>query len=83
MWLAGLGSHLYSDSLIALNISGAKPKLVWYRQFVAHDTHDEDPVMPSLLFTGKVHGQSMNLVTDDGLQLWKPVQTAISRIQHL
>lgn len=39
--------------------------------------------MPPRLFTGKVHGQSMNLMTDDGLQHWKPVQTAISRIQHL
>jgi hypothetical protein len=39
--------------------------------------------MPPLLFAGKVHGHSMNLVTDDGLQLWKPEQTAISRIQHL
>jgi hypothetical protein len=39
--------------------------------------------MSPLLFTGKVHGQSMNLVTDDGFQLWKPAQTAISRIQHL
>jgi alcohol dehydrogenase (cytochrome c) len=37
---ARLGSNLYSDSPIALNISGAKPKIVWYRQFVAHDTHD-------------------------------------------
>jgi len=61
---ARLGSNLYSDSLIALDISGAKPKLAWYHQFIAHDTHDWDPVMPPLLFTGKVHGQSMNLVAD-------------------
>jgi alcohol dehydrogenase (cytochrome c) len=61
---ARLGSNLYSDSLLALNISGAKPKLVWYHQFIAHDTHDWDPVMPPLLFTGKVHGQSMQLVAD-------------------
>jgi alcohol dehydrogenase (cytochrome c) len=58
------GSNLYSDSLIALNISGAKPKLVWYHQFIPHDTHDWDPVMPPLLFTGKVHGQTMKLVAD-------------------
>jgi alcohol dehydrogenase (cytochrome c) len=61
---ARLGSNLYSDSLIALDISGAQPKLVWYHQFIAHDTHDWDPVMPPLLFTGTVHGQSMKLVAD-------------------
>lgn len=61
---ARLGKNLYSDSLLALNISGAKPKLVWYHQFISHDTHDWDPVMPPVLFTGNVHGQSMPLVAD-------------------
>lgn len=58
------GSNLYTDSLVALNISGAKPKLVWYHQFIAHDTHDWDPVMPPVLFSGKVGGQTMPLVAD-------------------
>jgi len=58
------GKNLYSDSLLALNISGAKPTLVWYHQFIEHDTHDWDPTMPPILFTGNVHGQSMPLVAD-------------------
>jgi alcohol dehydrogenase (cytochrome c) len=58
------GSNLYSDSLVALNISGAKPKMVWYHQFIAHDTHDWDPVMPPVLFNGKVNGKMMPLVAD-------------------
>ncbi|MCF3948387.1 MULTISPECIES: pyrroloquinoline quinone-dependent dehydrogenase [Acidiphilium] len=58
------GKNLYSDSLLALNISGAKPKLVWYHQFIAHDTHDWDPVMPPVLFDGKVNGKTMPLVAD-------------------
>jgi alcohol dehydrogenase (cytochrome c) len=58
------GKNLYSDSLVALNISGEKPKLAWYRQFIEHDTHDWDPVMPPILFEGKVHGQTMPLVAD-------------------
>jgi alcohol dehydrogenase (cytochrome c) len=58
------GKNLYSDSLIALNISGEKPKLQWYHQFIAHDTHDWDPVMPPILFEGKVRGQTMPLVAD-------------------
>lgn len=58
------GKNLYSDSLIALNISGEKPKLAWYHQFIAHDTHDWDPVMPPILFEGKVHGKTVPLVAD-------------------
>ncbi|SIQ98602.1 MULTISPECIES: pyrroloquinoline quinone-dependent dehydrogenase [Acidiphilium] len=58
------GSNLYSDSLVALNISGAKPKMVWYHQFIPHDTHDWDPVMPPVLFNGKVDGKMMPLVAD-------------------
>lgn len=58
------GKNLYSDSLLALNVSGAKPRLVWYHQFIPHDTHDWDPVMPPVLFEGKVHGQTMPLVAD-------------------
>ena len=58
------GSNLYSDSLLAINISGAKPKMVWAHQFIPHDTHDWDPVMPPILFTGKVDGKEMPLVAD-------------------
>ena len=58
------GTNLYSDSLLALDITGAKPKLIWYHQFIGHDTHDWDPVMPPILFQGKVGGESLPLVAD-------------------
>lgn len=58
------GSNLYTDSIVALNISGSKPKMVWYHQFIAHDTHDWDPTMPPVLFNGKVNGKTMPLVAD-------------------
>jgi alcohol dehydrogenase (cytochrome c) len=56
------GANLYSNSMVALDISGAKPKLKWYYQFIPHDTHDWDPAMPPVLFTGKVNGASRHLV---------------------
>jgi alcohol dehydrogenase (cytochrome c) len=55
------GKNLYTDSMVAVDISGAKPKLKWYHQFIAHDTHDWDPAMPPVLFTGKVNGKEMRL----------------------
>lgn len=58
------GANLYSDSLLAIDIHGAKPKMMWYHQFIANDTHDWDPVMPPILFSGKVNGQSRQLVAD-------------------
>jgi alcohol dehydrogenase (cytochrome c) len=56
------GANLYSDSMVALDISGKTPRLKWYHQFIPHDTHDEDPAMPPVLFTGVVHGKKMRLV---------------------
>ena len=56
------GANLYTNSMVALDISGAKPKLKWYRQFIPHDTHDWDPPMQPVLFTGKVNGESRSLV---------------------
>ena len=56
------GKNLYTDSLVALNISGKKPKLAWYHQFTPGDTHDWDPVMPPVLFTTKYRGTEMPLV---------------------
>nr|WP_295746289.1 PQQ-binding-like beta-propeller repeat protein [uncultured Acidocella sp.] len=58
------GSNLYSDSLLAIDISGAKPKLVWYHQFIPHDTHDWDPVMPPILFNETIDGKSTPVVAD-------------------
>ena len=55
------GDNLYTDSMVALDISGAKPKMKWYHQFTPHDTHDWDPSMPPVLFTGTVDGKQMKL----------------------
>ncbi len=56
------GANLYTNSMVALDISGAKPKLKWYHQFLPHDTHDWDPAMPPVLFHGKVGGADRALV---------------------
>lgn len=56
------GDNLYSDSLVALDISGQQPKLKWYHQFIPHDTHDWDPTMQPVLFTGKLGSGSAKLV---------------------
>jgi alcohol dehydrogenase (cytochrome c) len=56
------GANLYSNSMVALDISGSAPKLKWYHQFIPHDTHDWDPAMPPVRFTGKVGGQDRQLV---------------------
>jgi outer membrane protein assembly factor BamB len=56
------GRDLYSDSVVALNISGAKPKVAWYYQLLQNDTHDADPAMPPVLFNGKVAGQTRPLL---------------------
>lgn len=55
------GDNLYTDSMVALDISGDKPKIKWHYQFTPHDTHDWDPAMPPVLFTGKVGGKDVKL----------------------
>ncbi len=66
------GKNLYSNSMVALDISGAKPKVKWFYQFIPHDTHDWDPAMPPVRFTGKVAGESRELVAagDKGGNFW-------------
>ncbi|HZO95707.1 MAG TPA: PQQ-binding-like beta-propeller repeat protein [Candidatus Baltobacteraceae bacterium] len=66
------GANLYTNSTIALDISGAKPKMKWYHQYIPHDTHDWDPAMPPVLFTGTVGGASRKLVAagDKGGNFW-------------
>ena len=66
------GKNLYTNSMIALDISGSKPKMKWYQQFIPHDTHDWDPAMPPVLFTGKIDGKSHDLVAagDKGGNFW-------------
>ena len=56
------GDNLYTDSMVALNISGSTPKMKWYHQFIPHDTHDWDPAMPPVLFTGQLDGKDTKLV---------------------
>jgi alcohol dehydrogenase (cytochrome c) len=56
------GDNLYSDSMVALDISGKEPTLKWYHQFIPHDTHDWDPPMQPVLFSGKVGDTARNLV---------------------
>jgi len=66
------GANLYSNSMVALDISGAQPKLKWYYQFIPHDTHDWDPAMPPVRFSGRVNGQPRELVAagDKGGNFW-------------
>ncbi|MGH7070743.1 MAG: pyrroloquinoline quinone-dependent dehydrogenase [Acetobacteraceae bacterium] len=56
------GDNLYTNSIVALDISGTTPKLKWYYQFIPHDTHDWDPVMQPILFTAKVGNEERKLV---------------------
>lgn len=56
------GANLYTDSMVALDISGSQPKLKWYHQFTPHDTHDWDPTMQPILFTANVGGEERELV---------------------
>jgi alcohol dehydrogenase (cytochrome c) len=56
------GKNLYTDSMVALDISGSTPKLKWHYQFIPPDTHDYDPAMPPVLFTGDIEGTQVKLV---------------------
>ena len=56
------GKNLYSDSMVALDLSGKKPHMKWYHQFIGHDTHDWDPAMPPVLFKGTANGKKQELV---------------------
>jgi alcohol dehydrogenase (cytochrome c) len=56
------GENLYTDSLVALDISAAKPRIKWYYKILQNDTHDDDPAMIPVLFEGKRAGQTRPLV---------------------
>lgn len=66
------GDNLYSNSMVALDISGSSPKVKWYHQFIPHDTHDWDPAMPPVLFEGTHMGQQQKMVAagDKGGNFW-------------
>lgn len=57
-----MGDDLYSNSLVALDISGKTPKVKWHYQLIKNDTHDADPAMIPVLFSGTVKGDSRDLV---------------------
>ncbi|HTX57689.1 MAG TPA: PQQ-binding-like beta-propeller repeat protein [Candidatus Acidoferrales bacterium] len=79
------GANLYSNSMLALDISGSKPKLKWYHQFIPHDTHDWDPAMPPVLFTGTVDGTPRSLVAagDKGGNFWVLDAATGALVYHL
>ncbi|HEY1655026.1 MAG TPA: PQQ-binding-like beta-propeller repeat protein [Candidatus Tumulicola sp.] len=56
------GLNLYADTVVALDISGARPRLKWYYKVSPQDVHDNDPSMPPVLFTGTVKGSSRPLL---------------------
>ena len=56
------GVDLYSNSLVALDISSAQPKVKWHYQLIANDTHDADPAMIPVVFDGTVKGAVRKLV---------------------
>ncbi len=56
------GRNLYTNSLVALDVSGKTPKMKWYYQLMQNDTHDADPAMIPVLFEGGVHGKTRRLV---------------------
>jgi alcohol dehydrogenase (cytochrome c) len=79
------GANLYSNSMVALDISTKTPKLKWYYQFIPHDTHDWDPAMPPVLFTGTVDGAPRQLVAegDKGGNFWILDATTGKLVHHL
>jgi alcohol dehydrogenase (cytochrome c) len=56
------GKNLYTNSLVALDISSGSPRVKWYYQLLQNDTHDADPAMIPVLFEGQVSGQTRSLV---------------------
>jgi alcohol dehydrogenase (cytochrome c) len=62
------GLNLYTNSVLALDVSGSAPKLRWYYQLDHNDTHDTDPAMPPVLFNAGAGGSSRQLlaVADKG-----------------
>ncbi|MEX6507010.1 pyrroloquinoline quinone-dependent dehydrogenase [Jiella sp. M17.18] len=66
------GDNLYTNSMVALDISGKQPTMKWFHQFRPHDTHDWDPAMPPVLFTGTVDGKKTKLAAagDKGGTFW-------------
>ena len=56
------GPDLYSNSIVALDISGTVPRVKWYYQIFPNDSHDTDPAMIPVVFDATVHGATRHLV---------------------
>lgn len=56
------GADLYADTVVALDISSATPRLKWYYKVSPNDVHDNDPSMPPVLFGGTVRGSPRQLL---------------------
>lgn len=78
------GTNLYTDSIVALDIRGPKPKLKWYYQLIPHDMHDWDPAMAPVLFEGRVGGAERRLVAtaDKGGNFWVFDATSGKLVHH-
>jgi alcohol dehydrogenase (cytochrome c) len=58
------GDNLYTNSLIALDATTGH--LVWYRQFVPHDTHDYDVSHVAPVFGTTIDGSKRNVIASTG-----------------
>lgn len=58
------GDNLYANSIVALDIKTGK--LLWHRQMVRHDVHDSDLSQVSPLFSTKIGGKMVDVVTVSG-----------------
>jgi alcohol dehydrogenase (cytochrome c) len=56
------GPDLYTNSIVALDVSTGTPRVKWYSQLLQNDTHDVDPSMAPVLFTGRVDGRDRAMV---------------------
>ena len=54
------GPNLYTDSVIALNISNGK--MLWYYQLTSHDLYDHDIGASVILTEIKLNGKGENVV---------------------
>jgi alcohol dehydrogenase (cytochrome c) len=59
-----LGANLYTDSVVALDVKTGK--LLWYRQFIPHDVHDDDLSQVSPLFATTIDGKQHDVITVSG-----------------
>ncbi|HVB99415.1 MAG TPA: PQQ-binding-like beta-propeller repeat protein [Candidatus Dormibacteraeota bacterium] len=58
------GANLYTNSIMALD--GQTGRLVWYHQFIPHDTHDYDQTHAGPLFETKIDGELRSVVATTG-----------------